>query len=280
MDNKSPRIHFTISIVVYKPDMEILAREFSALKIAFVTAQQKLPVFFDIYVIDNTETNDYQETLESALSHAFLGMKDVTFSFIKSDKNLGYGYGNNLVIKKVNSNYHLVINPDVFVAEDAFLIAIDYLESHPEVGLLIPAIFGEDGQRHYLCKQNPTLFDMFLRSFCPRILKKIFNKRLLKFEMRDLDYAKKIANIPYPSGCFMLFRTPILKQIDGFDEKFFMYVEDADIGRRVLSVSSSIYLPEVKIIHRWSRKTHSEMKFRWITVKSVLTYWWKYGGVV
>lgn len=269
----------SISIVVYQPQLAVLIREFTALTAAFKKASEKLAVEFEIYIVDNSEDLHHASSIKDALQTSFAHLSFVQTHYVKSPKNLGYGYGNNLIIPNLNSHYHLVMNPDVFVEEDALLKAIEYLEAHPEIGLLTPAIFGEDGQRHYLCKLNPTLFDMFLRGFAPGLIKKLFHKRLTRFEMRDHNYEEEIKNIAYPSGCFMFFRSNILQQLNGFDERFFMYIEDADIGRRLLVISQSIYLPQVKIIHKWSRQTHAHIRFRWITVKSMLSYWWKYGGI-
>lgn len=272
-------IKLSVSVVVYNPQLDVLLKEFAALKTAFIYAREKFTVNFLVYIVDNSNALDYAHPIQELLNTFFSELNYVEVNYLKSSKNLGYGYGNNLIINQLSSDYHLVINPDIFVAKDTFVEALEYLESHPEVGLLLPAVYGEDGQQHYLCKRNPTLFDMFLRSFAPSFIRKLFADRLKLFEMRDQDYAGEIKNIPYPSGCFMLFRRDILQKINGFDEQFFMYVEDADIGRRTLKVADSIYLPQVKVIHKWSRKTHDEWKFRWITIKSVLFYWWKYGGI-
>lgn len=268
----------SISIVVYNPDFAVLIKAFAALQRAFAVAQQQLAVNFELYLIDNSETDRYIAPLQACVDDFFLQCPGVTVIVIKSARNLGYGYGNNLAINRVHSDYHLVMNPDVFVYPDTFGNALSYLQAHPQVGLLLPAVYGEDGAQHYLCKRNPTLFDMYLRGFAPAWLKKLFHTRMAAFEMRDHDYQAVIENVLYPSGCFMLFRTDALQKIGGFDERFFMYIEDADIGRRLLKVAHSHYVPDVKIIHKWARKTHSDRKLRWITVQSVLRYWQKYGG--
>lgn len=275
----SDTIIFSISVVVYQPQLDVLTKEFAAFKAAFLLAREKFSIRFLLYVVDNSEVLEYSTPIDESLNAIFSDLNFVEVNYLKSPKNLGYGYGNNLIIKQLSSDYHLVINPDVFVEQDAFVNALQYLQDNPKIGLLLPAVYGEDGKQHFLCKRNPTLFDMFLRSFAPGFLRKVFLNRIQRFEMLDQDYAAEIKNIAYPSGCFMLFRTEILQKINGFDERFFMYIEDADIGRRILEIADSVYLPQVKIIHKWSRKTHAELKFRWITIKSVLSYWWKYGGI-
>ncbi len=51
------------------------------------------------------------------------------------------------------------------------------------------------------------------------------------------------------------------------------------IGRRLLKISHSAYVPMVKIIHKWARGSHNDLKSKWITIKSAFIYWWKWGGI-
>jgi hypothetical protein len=193
--------------------------------------------------------------------------------------NMGYGRGNNLVIEGVRSDYHLVVNPDLFVDADALLEAVRFMEEHRDVGLLSPAVYGEEGERHYLCKRNPTLLVMFLRSFSPPWLQSKLGFVIDEFEMRDCNYDKAIHPLEYPTGCFMFFRTAPLQAIGGFDPDFFLHYEDADIGRRMLNTSRVVYVPAVRVVHQWARDTHRSLRSKLITVKSGWLYWRKWGGV-
>ncbi len=269
------KIKLTVSLVVYKPDIVVLSKTLNCLHAGIN------PELFivTLYIIDNSCDVGWREKIQACLASAFPMIDNITSEFIVSSDNVGYGQANNLAIEKIDSDYHLILNPDVFIYQDTLPQAIAYLEQHPEVGLLTPAVFGEDAQQHYLCKRNPTLFIMFLRSFAPLFIKNLFKNYLLKFEMRDCDYSKIIKNYPFPTGCFMLFRTQILQEIKGFDSDYFMYMEDADIGRRALQVSETVYLPIVKIIHKWERGSHKNAKLRWIAIKSAFIYWRKWGGL-
>ncbi len=120
---------------------------------------------------------------------------DWTLQLLRAPGNVGYGRGNNLVIATADSDYHIVINPDLFVAPEALLESLRFMEANPEVGLLSPAAFGENGERQYLCKRNPTLFVMFLRSFAPAWLQSRFSRTLNSFEMRDCDHEKSICPV-------------------------------------------------------------------------------------
>ena len=75
----------------------------------------------------------------------------------------------------------------------------------------------------------------------------------------------------------MLFRSSVFERIQGFDSRYFMYMEDADITREVNSVSNSIFFPEAKITHSWQRNNHRKLKYILISVKSMCLYFNKWG---
>ena len=129
-----------------------------------------------------------------------------------------------------------------------------------------------------MCKRNPTLLVMFLRSFSPVWLQSRLSFVIDKFEMRNCDFDKTIHPLEYPTGCFMFFRTAPLQSIGGFDPDFFLHYEDADIGRRMLKIARVVYVPEVRVVHQWARDTHRSLKAKFITIRSGLLYWRKWGG--
>ena len=69
-----------------------------------------------------------------------------------------------------------------------------------------------------------------------------------------------------------------MRRLGGFDERFFLYLEDADIGRRVNQVATSIYHPELVVVHKWARGTHTDLMLWWETVRATFIYWRKWGG--
>ena len=263
----------TISIVVYKPNLFVFSKVLS-----FLTNSSLVDIQSSLFIIDNScDEIMYQKI--NILIGEIKKTPNVSICLIRSPGNIGYGKANNLVLEEIDSDYHLVLNPDVFVFPNTLSKAVEYMNDHVSIGLLLPAIYSEDNIHQTLCKRNPTLFIMFLRSFCPMMIKKYFKKYIEKYEMKDKDYLRDMHDISFPSGCFMFFRTSVFKELNGFDPSFFMYYEDADIGRRLLKISHSAYVPDVKIIHQWARGTHNNWRLRWITIKSGIRYFLKWGGV-
>jgi GT2 family glycosyltransferase len=270
--NEIKIFNISISIVVYKPALPVLSKAFTHLFASSGT------VSISIFVVDNSCDEEWHMKIKKLIDNLD-SPKNMKIKLIKSYGNIGYGGANNLVLDNIDSNYHIVMNPDVFVYPDTINKAVEYMQDNQEVALLSPAVFFENGERQWLCKRNPTLWVMFLRSFAPSFIKKIFKKEMDLYEMKDKNPDEPFKDIFFPTGCFMFFRTAIFKQLNGFDPKFFMYYEDADIGRRVLKISHSAYVPSVKIMHQWARGTRTNWRLRWATIKSGMIYFRKWGGL-
>lgn len=269
----------SISIVVYKPEIKLLCDVIARLRKSVSRLRECGHIQVCLDIINNNPHDDTFLQLKAQMGHAPENDK-LPVTLTESPGNIGYGAANNISIKKhTGSDYHLVLNPDVFLESDTLFKAVEFMEANPQVGLLTPKVVGFDGEIHYLCKRNSTLLDMFLRSFAPRFIKRIFAERMAEFLMLDQDYENIISPVQYPSGCFMFFRGDILRKINGFDEWFFMYLEDADIGRRILQLADVTYVPSVVIHHQWARGTHNSLRLRLITVVSALKYWYKWGGI-
>jgi len=163
--------------------------------------------------------------------------------------NVGYGRGNNLVLAALDSDVHLVMNPDVELDRSALAASLAALDAHPEVGLVAPAVRGDDGACQFLCKRYPTVWVLFLRGFAPRRLREHFERAVAHYEMRDLIGERFVDRVPLASGCFMLVRTPLFVRLGGFDPRFFMYFEDYDLSVRLSREAAIAYVPEARIVH-------------------------------
>ena len=260
----------TCSIVVFKPDPDLLESVIEAFFAACAEAG-----LADTAVAVDLIDND-------AAGYGRLVRRPSwpdRVRLIAAPANRGYGAGNNLSILDSAAEFHLVLNPDAILAGDAIRRALDILRARPEVGLLVPQVRGFDGAMHYLCKRNPSLFDLFLRGFASAPVKRLFARRMAWFEMREHDYDQPICPVPFPTGCCMFFRGDLLRSLGGFDERFFLYLEDADIGRRVNRVARVAYEPSVRVRHQWQRGSHNRLGLRWQTIRSGFYYWRKWGGV-
>lgn len=94
--------------------------------------------------------------------------------------------------------------------------------------------------------------------------------------MQDMDYEKPFP-VPFAQGSFLVIRTELFRELEGFDERYFMYMEDADLCKRVNNVSSLWYCPDTAVIHKWERGSHKDKKLLKIHILSMFRYFRKWG---
>ena len=181
-----------------------------------------------------------------------------------------------MAIKKsieLGATYHIILNPDIIFQADAISALTQFMDSHPDIGSVMPNIIYPDGRSQRLCKLLPTPFDIFARRLLP---KSLTTKRNERYEMHFMGYDKPW-NCPNLSGCFMFLRTDILKQIGGFDDRFFMYFEDTDLIRRIHQVSITAFYPNATIIHAHKAEHRTSKTLLKISIESAIKYFNKYG---
>ncbi|WP_420476069.1 glycosyltransferase family 2 protein [Noviherbaspirillum sp. ST9] len=197
--------------------------------------------------------------------------------YIHRPDNPGFGAAHNLAIahaQEIGTEYHAVINPDVRFGPDVLPALRTYMEAHPDIGMLMPGICYPDGSRQHLCKLLPHPGDLFLRRFLPTVYR--LSGRLNAYEMHDGGY-DRIMDVPALSGCFMFLRTSVLKQIGGFDERYFMYLEDVDLSRRVGRVARTVYFPAVTITHDYHKGSYKSSVLLSRHIRSAIHYFNKWG---
>jgi len=224
-----------------------------------------------LYVIDNSP-DGYQPDLSA--------LEESSFTYIKSSKNLGYGAGHNIALRQIidSSEFHFVINPDIRFGPTEIEKMLEFMRSNKEIGQLMPKVFYQDGSLQYLCKLIPTPADVFLRRFAAGPVKGLLSKQMERFELRFTGY-DQVMDVPYLSGCFMLFRVEALRIVGLFDERFFMYPEDIDITRRVNARFRTVFFPGASIVHEHAKASHKSKRFLWIHLENMVRYFNKWGWI-
>lgn len=221
-----------------------------------------------IFLIDNS----FHDNLSK------LKFIDKKIEYIYTNKNMGYGRANNIAINKsieANIKYHLVINPDIRIEGHVLYELFTYMENNSNVGLVMPDIKYPDGDRQHLCKLLPTPLSLFSRRFLPHTISEKFNK---KYNLLEIDYTKQM-NVPLLSGCFMFMRVSVLKDVGYFDSRFFMYLEDFDLIRRIHKKYKTIFYPAVHVTHVHAKESYKSKKLLINHILSAVKYFNKYGWV-
>ncbi len=262
--NKQPLL--TISIVTYNPNFIELKKTLNTLKIAL----NGLPNgSFSVTVIDNSANNKVTSFLKR-------NFEDFPIKLICGQGNIGFGRAHNLVNKEMGE-FHLILNPDIQLDPDALINALAFMQKNDSCGLLSPQASWPDGQRQYLCKRYPAVFDLILRGFAPARIRALFSSRLALYEMQAQTQDEVYWNPPIVSGCFMLFRKKILVKLRGFNDDFFLYFEDFDLSLRSGKLANTAYVPSVKVIHSGGNTSKKGSWHIKIFIRSAITFYRTHG---
>lgn len=249
-----------VSIVVYHTDHETLARAIESVLNSSLRSR--------LCIVDNSETDAIGRWVEDR----YEGIE-----YIFNDANLGYGKAHNIAIKQSLEEeipYHLVMNPDVWFDTQVLEKLHSYMEEHEEVGNIMPKVLYGNGEEQYLCKLVPTPMDLIFRRFL--LEGSVKEKMKNRYEMRFSGY-DKIMEVPILSGCFMFLRSDALKEVGLFDDRYFMYMEDVDLGRRIHRKYKTIFYPKVHIYHGYAKESYTNPLLLKYHIRSAVSYFNKWG---
>lgn len=245
------------SLVLYRNPVEIYGRAIES----FLCSSDDAILF----VVDNSPVPLHSEYWDHP-----------RVKYIFSNGNVGFGAGHNRAIRELagQSKFHLLMNPDVEFRADVLPLLVDRMVRNENVGAVMPRILFPDGSEQRLCKLLPTPADLLLRRFTPgeRLRTKI-NKR---YELWNLGHDKPF-DVPNLSGCFLLIRTEVLQKVGGFDERYFMYMEDVDLVRRIGNMGRTVFEPEVFVTHHYGKGSYRNKTLLLYHINSAIAYFNKWG---
>lgn len=184
-----------------------------------------------------------------------------------NSQNGGFAYGMNEGLRVAKGNVMVVMNPDVRL-KTSLQPMIDYLMAHPEVGIIAPKIVDDNGIIQDSFRHFVTPWSFFIRQ-----LEWIKNHG--KLHVADL---KEPVHCDWVIGAFMMVRRDFYDKVGGLSEDYFMYCEDMDWCKRAhLSGYDVVYFPESIIEYKGTRAARKSWKYAKIHIKSLLTYWKKFG---
>lgn len=145
-------------------------------------------------------------------------------------KNLGYGRAANLGFEHADSRYVVVCNPDIEVLRGAVSSLINELEADKDCALVGPRIINLDGSTYPSVRHFPKLTDAAGHA----VLGQLFpgNPFTRRYRMLGVDHGGSFP-ADWVSGAFFLVRSDVFKKVGGFDERFFMYLEDVFLCRTI-----------------------------------------------
>ncbi len=250
MTDSLPCVHtLTVSIVVHNSPLELVCTTVSSLCRAARFAQEAGCLGrVTVWLVDNASAAGYRDALQAEITR-WPAAEGFDVRYFPQSGNRGFGCGHNTVLARLDSEFHLILNPDVHLQDDTLQRGLGALQRADDIVLVSPRVTGSSGEQEFLCKRYPTALVLLLRGFAPGFVRRLFKRQLANYEVRDLCSGNTPVEVDIASGCFMLLRTAALRAVGGFNEDFFLYFEDFDLSLRLARQGRLIFDPGVRIVH-------------------------------
>lgn len=187
--------------------------------------QQFLPIVISkspkakIYVADNASTDDSVE---------FLNNNYPQVNVIRNNVNAGFAGGYNLALKKIDTDYYILLNSDVEVTDNWIEPVIEFMDANPEVAACQPKILDfANREKFEYAGASGGFIDYLGYPFCRG---RIFDE--IEFDIGQYNDA---VNVFWATGACMFIRSKLFHKLNGFDESFFAHMEEIDLCWRLIN---------------------------------------------
>lgn len=192
------------------------------------------------------------------------------------ERNAGITRGHNAVLPDLQSKYHLLLDPGISFNPSLLRRMVSYMEAHPNIAVLSPRFFNEDGTEHPFPRKQLSvryLIGNMLASFGGLFLRW---QREYTLEDQQVDMPVPVDSAPVS---FMIIRTELFRSVNGFDPHFIRTHEEADLCRRILEnrLGSIVFHPDLQVTLHNRQETGLLFENRTHHFKTVVRYFMKWG---
>lgn len=187
-------------------------------------------ILFEIIILDNNSSDNSCNFIKEKYSDVIL---------IESKANYGFGKGNNKAVQCSKGKYLLLLNNDTIILEQLAPV-LDFYKLNQEIGVV--GINMVDENKKYLPAAGnfPNFFNLL-------ILKNFFK---ISHEFQTGVFSKNQYEVDWLGGSFLMLSKKIYNEIKGFDEDYFMYVEDVDFCKKIADIGKKrVFYPNYSYIH-------------------------------
>jgi N-acetylglucosaminyl-diphospho-decaprenol L-rhamnosyltransferase len=193
----------------------------------------------EIVVVDNASSDGSVEVVRAA---------DPAVSVVETGANLGFGSAANRGVAATAGEYVLILNPDTVVEPGTAKALSEALDRDPGLAVVGPRMENLDGTLYPSVRRFPEMAVAFGHAFLGLVWPT--NPATRRYRMLDWDHDRQAADVDWVGGACMLVRRSAFDLIGGFDEAYFMYVEDVDLCWRLGQAGWRIgYEPSARVVH-------------------------------
>jgi GT2 family glycosyltransferase len=193
----------------------------------------------EIVVVDNN-SSDHSA---SVARHVFDGAAVLT-----NNRNLGFATACNQGAAAARGDYLLFLNPDVLIDSDAIRLLKAAIKSTDKAGAVTGRLRFPDGVFQPNCRHFPTVSNLlFSRG-------SVLSRLLGRTSSYTLEDYGQLCRVPAVAGTMLMIRSELFRALGGFDERFFMYMEDTELCYRIDRAGyANYYVPEAGAVHLWAQ---------------------------
>lgn len=201
----------------------------------------------EIIVVDNNSSDESVDMLRE---------KHPDIKVIKNQTNVGFAKANNQAFREAKGRYIFMLNPDTIVLNSAVDRLVGFMDNFHEAGACGPKVLNPDWSLQRNCHHFPTVSMRLVEHL--QLAKKYPSSKLFGKEFMTYWNYDEIRPVNWITGCALLLRSSILKDLGMLDEQYFMYSEETDICYRMNKAGYRVmFYPEAEIIHYWGRSVVS-----------------------
>jgi GT2 family glycosyltransferase len=225
---------------------------------------------FEVIVSDNGSTDGSPQFIRDTFPRV---------QVIENRANLRFSKGNNVGIQATTGEYCLILNPDTIIQDGSLDRLIAFADAHPEAGGFGCRILNPDGTYQRSARPFPTIWRCWISALglagLGRFTEVFTADEYLRWKgdtVRDIDWQ---------SGCCLLVRSKLLKQLEGFDDRFQYYYEDVDLCHRIWDAGYQIlFTPGATVTHLGGQSTSNRfpIPFELDKHRNRYRYFYKYFG--
>ena len=200
-------------------------------------------------------------------------------TYIPLSENRGFAAGINRAARLATTPLLVILNPDVELGAPIVAPLAACFDSRPDAGIVGGLVREADGSVQASARRFPDLSTAFggRTSWLTRVLP---GNPLTRRNLSPTNLQAGCAEVDWVTGAFMMVRRDVFESLGGFDERFFMYWEDADLCRRAWRAGwKTLYAPSAAVTH-WTGRASRHAPVRSLVAfhRSVFHYYWKHAG--
>ncbi|HAR99611.1 MAG: Glycosyl transferase family 2 [Candidatus Moranbacteria bacterium GW2011_GWC2_37_73] len=201
----------------------------------------------EIVVVDNNSTDESFEKARLNFSRSH---------FIKNDENIGFSKGNNVGIRyalEKFADYVFVLNNDTILEKTTISSLVKTAQENPLAGIISPLILNADNESVWFAGGKVQW-------------RKMKSVHLTKKSSGNIYFSE------YLSGCAMFIKKEVFKKVGLFDERFFLYYEDADFSLRSKKAGFDLLIDPTITIQHLEQSSSNDSKNYWLVLSGLLFF--------